>query len=112
MDLFDFNDENQNNTKPLAERFRAETFDELIGQEHLVGKGMLLRRAILADRLGSCIFYGPPGTGKTTLANIIANTTNAEFAKLNAVTSGVADAKEVIEKAKENRRLYGKKTYL
>ena len=112
MDLFDFNDENQNNTKPLAERFRAETFDEFIGQEHLVGKGMLLRRAILADRLGSCIFYGPPGTGKTTLANIIANTTNAEFAKLNAVTSGVADAKEVIEKAKENRRLYGKKTYL
>ncbi len=112
MDLFDYNEQNQNNTKPLAERFRAETFDEFIGQEHLVGKGMLLRRAILADRLGSCIFYGPPGTGKTTLANIIANTTNAEFAKLNAVTSGVSDAKAVIDKAKENRRLYGKKTYL
>lgn len=112
MDLFDYNEQNQNNTKPLAERFRAESFDEFIGQEHLVGKGMLLRRAILADRLGSCIFYGPPGTGKTTLANIIANTTNAEFAKLNAVTSGVSDAKAVIDKAKENRRLYGKKTYL
>lgn len=112
MDLFDYNEQNQNSTKPLAERFRAENFDEFIGQEHLVGKGMLLRRAILADRLGSCIFYGPPGTGKTTLANIIANTTNAEFAKLNAVTSGVSDAKAIIDKAKENRRLYGKKTYL
>lgn len=112
MDLFDFNENNQEKTKPLAERFRAESFDEFIGQEHLVGKGMLLRRAIMADRLGSCIFYGPPGTGKTTLANIIANTTNADFVKLNAVTSGVGDAKAIIDRAKDNRRMYGKKTYL
>ena len=112
MDLFDYSEENIEKSKPLAERFRPTNFDEFVGQEHLVAKGMLLRRAIMADRLGSCIFYGPPGTGKTTLANIIANTTNAEFAKLNAVTSGVSDAKAVIEKARDNRRLYGKRTYL
>ncbi len=111
MDLFDL----QNNTQrlaPLAERMRPCTLDEFLGQGKVVGEGALLRRAISADRLGSCIFYGPPGTGKTTLANIIAESTNANFVKLNAVTSGVADAKKVIEEAKDLLRIHGKKTYL
>lgn len=111
MDLFDL----QNNEKtmaPLAERMRPRTLDEFLGQGKIVGKGSLLRRAISADKLGSCIFYGPPGTGKTTLANIIAENTNANFVKLNAVTSGVADAKKVIDEAKDLLRMYGKRTYL
>lgn len=111
MDLFDL----QNNVEkmaPLAERMRPETLDEFIGQAKIVGNGSLLRRAIAADRLGSCIFYGPPGTGKTTLAHIIAQNTNANFVKLNAVTAGVADAKKVIEDAKELLRVYGRRTYL
>ena len=98
--------------KPLAERMRPQTLNEFIGQEHIVGEGSLLRRAIAADRLGSCIFYGPPGTGKTTLANIIAKNTNSHFEILNAVSSGVADAKRVIEEAKNRLMMYGKKTYL
>ena len=105
----------QNNVEkmaPLAERMRPRTIDEFLGQGKIVGAGSLLRRAIAADKLGSCIFYGPPGTGKTTLANIIAENTNAKFVKLNAVTSGVADAKKVIEDAKELLRIYGKRTYL
>ena len=89
-----------------------QTLNEFIGQEHIVGEGSLLRRAIAADRLGSCIFYGPPGTGKTTLANIIAKNTNSHFEILNAVSSGVADAKRVIEEAKNRLMMYGKKTYL
>jgi len=111
MDIFDL----QNNVErlaPLAERMRPKTLDEFLGQGRIVGEGSLLRRAISADRLGSCIFYGPPGSGKTTLANIIAETTHANFVKLNAVTSGVADAKQVIEEARENLRIYGKRTYL
>lgn len=111
MDLFDL----QNNEKtmaPLAERMRPRTLDEFLGQGKIVGQGSLLRRAIAADKLGSCIFYGPPGTGKTTLANIIAENTNAEFVKLNAVTSGVADAKKVIDEARDRLRMYGKRTYL
>lgn len=111
MDLFDY----QNNIEkmaPLAERMRPRSLDEFIGQNKIVGEGSLLRRAISADRLGSCIFYGPPGTGKTTLAHIIAQNTNANFVKLNAVTSGVADAKKVIEEAKDLLRMYGKRTYL
>lgn len=103
-----------NNTKlaPLAERLRPKNLDEFLGQEHLVGKYSFLRRAISADRLGSCIFYGPPGTGKTTLAYIIATQTNSYFVKMNAVSSGVADVKKVIADAKTNMELYGKKTYL
>ena len=97
---------------PLAERMRPRTLDEFLGQGRIVGEGSLLRRAISADKLGSCIFYGPPGTGKTTLANIIAENTNANFVKLNAVTSGVADAKKVIEEARDLLRMYGKRTYL
>lgn len=111
MDLFDL----QNNVAtmaPLAERMRPRTLDEFLGQGRIVGEGSLLRRAISADKLGSCIFYGPPGTGKTTLANIIAENTNANFVKLNAVTSGVADAKKVIDEARDLLRMYGKRTYL
>lgn len=104
--------ENLSKNAPLAERMRPRTLDEFVGQPHLAKKGSLLRRAIEVDRLGSCIFYGPPGTGKTTLASIVANTTGSEFRVLNAVTSGVADAKKVIEEAKTNLELYGKKTYL
>lgn len=110
-DLFSIMSDNNANT-PLAERMRPTDLDNFVGQEHIVGKGRLLRRAIATDTLGSCIFCGAPGCGKTTLANIIAATTKSAFVKLNAVSSGVADAKKVIEEAKERRNLYGQKTYL
>ena len=111
MDLFDL--QNQNKPKaPLAERMRARNLTEYLGQEHLVSETGLLRRAIKLDRLGSCIFWGPPGSGKTTLANVIANNTDGNFVKLNAVSSGVADVKKVVEEAISNTKLYGKKTYL
>lgn len=109
MDLFT---ENRRSGMPLAERMRCNSIDDFIGQKHIVGEGCLLRRAIKADRLGSCIFYGPPGTGKTTLANIIANSTNSQYVYLNAVSSGVADAKKVIEDAKNRLAISGRKTYL
>ena len=113
MDLFDIlNEKNTNVNIPLAERMRAKTLSDFIGQEHIAKETSLLRRAIKLDRLGSCIFWGPPGCGKTTLANVIANSTNNNFVKLNAVSSGVNDVKQVVEKAKENLKLYGKKTYL
>lgn len=111
MDLFDFTD-NEKAAKPLAERMRANTLNDFIGQKHIVSEGSLLRRAIAADRLGSCIFWGPPGCGKTTLANIIAMGTNGEFVKLNAVNSGVADVKKAVETARDNLKLYGRRTYL
>jgi len=109
MNLF-----NDNITKsaPLAEKMRPRNLDEFFGQPHLAKKGTLLRRAIEVDRLGSCIFYGPPGTGKTTLASIIAKSTGSNFVVLNAVTSGVGDAKKVIEEAKHNLEMFNKKTYL
>lgn len=107
--LFDFN---VNASKPLAEKMRPTSLDDFVGQQHIVGKGSLLRRAILADKLGSCIFYGPPGCGKTTLAHIIASTTHSDFVQMNAVSSGVADAKKVIEDAKNRLELYGTRTYL
>ena len=97
---------------PLADRMRPRTLDEFIGQEHIVGEGRLLRRAIEADRLTSSIFFGPPGTGKTPLATIIAATTKAAFAKLNAVTSGVKDVREIIDQAESRLKLYGQPTYL
>lgn len=113
MDLFDFSNQNHEETaKPLAERMRANALDEFIGQKHIVAEGSLLRRAIATDRLGSCIFWGPPGCGKTTLANIIALRTNGEFVKLNAVNAGVADVKKAVETARNNLKLYGKRTYL
>ena len=111
MDLFDFNN-NEENAKPLAERMRANSLDEFIGQRHIVAEGSLLRRAIATDRLGSCIFWGPPGSGKTTLANIIALGTNGEFIKLNAVNAGVADVKKAVDTARNNLKMFGKRTYL
>ena len=111
MDLFDFNN-NEEKAKPLAERMRANSLDEFIGQKHIVAEGSLLRRAIATDRLGSCIFWGPPGCGKTTLANVIALRTNGEFIKLNAVNSGVADVKKAVDQARDNLKMYGKRTYL
>jgi len=97
---------------PLAERMRATNFDEFVGQEHIVGKNKLLYRAISAGTLGSCIFYGPPGTGKTTLAGIIAKMLDANIEKLNAVASGVGDAKAVIDRARSSKQMFGKDTYL
>ena len=97
---------------PLADRMRPRTLDEFIGQGQIVGRGKLLRRAIEADRLTSSIFWGPPGCGKTTLASIIAETTRAAFVKLNAVTSGVGDVREVLKAAEERLKLYGQPTYL
>lgn len=102
----------ENQRVPLAERMRATNFDEFVGQEHIVGKNKLLYRAIQTGSVGSCIFYGPPGTGKTTLANIIAKMLDANIEKLNAVSSGVADAKAVIERARTQKQMFGKDTYL
>ena len=112
MDLFDLANKNDNSTVPLAERMRARNLNEFFGQDHIVSETSLLRRAIKLDRLGSCIFWGPPGCGKTTLANIIANGTDGNFVKLNAVNSGVADVKKVVDEARMNKKMYGKKTYL
>ena len=98
--------------KPLSERLRPTRLEEFVGQEHIVKKGSLLNRAIEAGILGSCIFYGPPGTGKTTLANIIAKTTNGKIEKLNAVSSGVAEAKAIIDRAKKDFELFNTRTYL
>ena len=113
-DLFDVAKENRETaeTKPLAERMRPNSLREFIGQGQILEDGSLLRRAISLDQVGSCIFWGPPGTGKTTLANIIANSTSGNFVKLNAVSSGVADVKKAVDEARENLKIYGKKTYL
>ncbi len=108
----DFFGNNSTKNAPLYERMRPKALDDFVGQEHIVGKYSLLRRAIQSDMLGSCIFFGPPGTGKTTLAHIITQTTNSKFVKLNAVSSGVADAKKVIEEARNDFLMFGKKTYL
>ena len=100
------------NKVPLAERMRPQVLSEFVGQKHIIGKNMLLWRAISMGEVGSCIFYGPPGTGKTTLANIIAKNLNGNFRKLNAVSSGVAEAKEIINEARRNKMQYGTQTYL
>ncbi len=113
MDLFDYNfQQNKNAVQPLAERMRARTLKEFIGQEHIVSETSLLSRAIRTDRLGSCIFWGPPGTGKTTLANIVANSTGGNYVKLNAVNAGIADVKAAVERARSDLKMYGKRTYL
>ncbi len=106
------NDEMNINFIPLAERMRARNLDEFVGQKHIVGKDSLIRRALMVNRLGSCIFYGPPGVGKTTLAYIVADSLNLEYKKLNAVSSGVAEAKKVIDNARSNFELTGKSTIL
>lgn len=111
MDLFDFNEQNIM-SRPLADRMRAEKLEEFLGQKHLIDKNSLLFRAIRADKLTSCIFWGPPGCGKSTLANIIANETKGNFVKLNAVTSGVAEVKKVVEDAKNLLKMYNKRTFL
>lgn len=110
--MFDMIANTSGKSAPLAERMRGSSIAEFVGQKHIMGENSLLRRAIKAGVLGSCIFWGPPGTGKTTLANVIANETNAEFAKLNAVTCGVADVKAVIKKAEEDKKFFAKETYL
>ncbi len=113
MDLFDYMSEKKKESEaPLASRMRPVTLEEVVGQEHIIGRDKLHYRAIKSDKLSSNIFYGPPGTGKTTLAKVIANTTSAEFTQLNATTAGKKDMEEVIHGAKERLGMYGKKTIL
>ena len=113
MDLFDYLRENtQKQEAPLASRLRPRTLDEIVGQKHIIGKDKLLYRAIRADKLSSLIFYGPPGTGKTTIARVIANTTKADFTQLNATVAGKKDMEAVVNRAKDNLGMYGRKTIL
>ncbi|MDE6357685.1 MAG: AAA family ATPase, partial [Eubacteriales bacterium] len=113
MDLFEYQSKKiLKKEAPLANRLRPETLEEFIGQEHIVGKDTLLYRAIKADKITSLIFYGPSGTGKTTLAKVIAKTTKSNFSRLNGVFSGTKDIKEIVETAKNNLAINGKKTIL
>ena len=113
MDLFDYvREQKSDKESPLASRLRPKCLEEVVGQQHIIGKDKLLYRAIKADKLGSLIFYGPPGTGKTTLAKVIANTTSAEFKQINATIAGKKDMEEVVQQAKNNMGMYGKKTIL
>lgn len=113
MNLFEYmHEQTKEKESPLAARMRPVTLEEVVGQEHIIGKDTLLYRAIKADKLSSVIFYGPPGTGKTTLARVIANTTSAEFVQLNATSAGKKDMEAVIGHAGENAGMYGKRTIL
>lgn len=113
MDLFDYMRETRKEKEsPLASRLRPTTLDEIVGQKHILGKDKLLYRAIAADKLSSLIFYGPPGTGKTTLAKVIAHTTEADFQQINATSAGKKDMETVVEKAKDLAAMYGRKTIL
>ena len=113
MDLFDYmREQNKEKESPLASRLRPTKLEEVVGQQHIIGKDKLLYRAIKADKLQSVIFYGPPGTGKTTLAKVIAKTTSAEFMQINATSAGKKDMEAVIEKAKQLQGMYGKRTIL
>jgi len=113
MDLFEYAREKQKETEsPLASRLRPETLEEVVGQQHIIGKDKLLYRAIKADKLTSVIFYGPPGTGKTTLAKVIANATSAKFCQINATVAGKKDMEAVVEEAKRTRGMYQQKTIL
>ena len=113
MDLFQFMEQKKRDSEsPLASRMRPSSLDEVVGQEHIIGKDKLLYRAIKADRISSVIFYGPPGTGKTTLAKVIASTTRSDFKQINATSAGKKDMEEVVEEAKKNFGGYGKRTIL
>lgn len=113
MDLFEYmRSRDMEKESPLAARMRPRTLDEVVGQEHIIGKDKLLYRAIKADKISSVIFYGPPGTGKTTLAKVIANTTSAEFTQINATVAGKKDMEDVVAKAKDLKGMYGKRTIL
>ncbi len=113
MDLFEYaRTKTMQEEAPLASRIRPRTLDEVVGQQHIIGKDKMLYRAIQADKLSSLIFYGPPGTGKTTLAKVIANTTQAEFTQINATVAGKKDMEEVVKTAKEHLGMYGKRTIL
>ncbi|MCD7764450.1 MAG: replication-associated recombination protein A [Lachnospiraceae bacterium] len=113
MDLFEYaREKTMREEAPLASRIRPRTLDEVVGQQHIIGKDKMLYRAIQADKLSSLIFYGPPGTGKTTLAKVIANTTQAEFTQINATVAGKKDMEEVVKTAKEHLGMYGKRTIL
>ena len=113
LNLFDYmRESDMEKEAPLAARMRPGTLEEVVGQEHIVGKDKLLYRAIKADKISSVIFYGPPGTGKTTLAKVIANSTSAEFTQINATVAGKKDMEEVVAKAKEIQGMYGKRTIL
>lgn len=113
MDIFDYaRNINSEKESPLASRLRPKALEQVVGQEHIIGKGKLLYRAIKADKISSVIFYGPPGTGKTTLAKVIANTTSAEFMQLNATVAGKKDMEGVVEKAKQTMAMNGRKTIL
>lgn len=113
MDLFEYMRENtMEKESPLAARLRPTTLSEIVGQQHILGEGTLLYRAIKADKISSLIFYGPPGTGKTTIAKVIANTTSSEFTQINATVAGKKDMEEVVAKAKETLGMYQKKTIL
>ena len=113
MDIFEYmRSNNMEKESPLAARLRPTSLEEVVGQQHIIGKDKLLYRAIKADKISSIIFYGPPGTGKTTLAKVIANTTSAEFKQINATVSGKKDMEEVVDAAKKLQGMYGKKTIL
>ena len=113
MDLFEYaKSRTMENESPLASRLRPTKLEEVVGQQHIVGKDKLLYRAIKADKLTSVIFYGPPGTGKTTLAKVIANTTSANFTQINATVAGKKDMEEVVKQAQDSLGMYGKKTIL
>ena len=113
MDLFEYaRNKSMAGEAPLASRIRPRTLEEVVGQQHIIGKDKLLYRAIKADKLRSIIFYGPPGTGKTTLAKVIANTTSARFTQINATVAGKKDMEEVVKEAKDSRGMYGKRTIL
>lgn len=113
MDLFEYaRSKSMTGEAPLASRIRPRTLEEVVGQQHIIGKDKLLYRAIKADKLSSIIFYGPPGTGKTTLAKVIANTTSARFTQINATVAGKKDMEEVVKEAKDSRGMYGKRTIL
>ena len=113
MDLFEYvKNNNQNKTSPLASRMRPKSLEEMVGQQHIIGENKMLYRAIKADKLSSVIFYGPPGSGKTSLAKVIADTSNCIFCQINATSAGKKDMEDVIKEAKSNLGMYGKRTIL